>query len=233
MLNLAEWLERINRFPPASLPLGLARIQQVAERLDLLHPSYHILTIGGTNGKGTTSHLAARICQAAGYKTGLFTSPHLMTFNERIRVDGTMVSDAMLCQAFEQIEVACQKVKLSHFEYVTLAAFLIYRDAKIDIAIVEVGLGGRLDATNLWDADVTVVTTIAIDHERWLGNDRESIGAEKAGIFRPHRSAVCGDRQCPQSILQKALELDASFFQLGKDFDYQEHPHDWTWRSPQ
>ncbi|MDF2530008.1 MAG: hypothetical protein K0Q57_888, partial [Gammaproteobacteria bacterium] len=212
ILKLDEWLNRISQFQPKEQDFGLHRVKEVAGRLKLLPLSYKAIIVGGTNGKGTTCHLLEHIYRHAGYKTGLHTSPHLLQFNERIVVNGRMASDESICEAFSTIEQVRGDIQLSYFEFALLATLLIFRDAKLDIAILEVGLGGRLDAVNIIDADVVAITTIDFDHTQWLGNSREQIGYEKAGIFRIGKPAVIGDPNVPLSVLQYAEKLNVPLF---------------------
>lgn len=212
--SVDEWLAWLETLHPSWMELGLERVGQVAQRLALTHFSCPVITVTGTNGKGSTVALLESIYRAAGYRVGTYSSPHLVRFNERIRVAGQDVDDATLCQSFAHIEAARHDISLTYFEFTTLAALDIFQRAHLDVLILEVGLGGRLDATNLIDADVAVITTIALDHQAWLGDNRDSIGYEKAGIMRAGRPVVCGDPEPPQSVLQKAAELEAPLYIL-------------------
>ena len=187
-----------------NIALGLDRVKQVADVLGLDTPAACVITVAGTNGKGSTVAFVEAIARAAGLKVGAYTSPHILAFNERIRIDGTDVADAALVSAFERIDAARGDVALTYFEFTTLAALLLFKEAALDLAVLEVGLGGRLDAVNLVDADVAVVTTVDIDHTDWLGNDRDSIGAEKIGIARAGKPVVIGDDDPPASVLRRA-----------------------------
>jgi dihydrofolate synthase / folylpolyglutamate synthase len=190
MRTLAEWLALQESVHPRSIDLGLARVGEVAQALGVVAPTFPVITVGGTNGKGSiVVHLEALLA-ALGASTGRFTSPHLLRYNERIRVDGREVADAELIAAFERIEAARGATTLTFFEYNTLAALLVFVQRQVQVAVLEVGLGGRLDATNLLDADVAVLASVGFDHRDWLGDTLEQIGAEKAGIFRPGRPAV-------------------------------------------
>ena len=191
--TLDQWLAWQETLHPAEIELGLERCRPVAERMDWAGQPYFLFTVGGTNGKGSCAALLEAILLASGYRTGVYLSPHLLRYNERVRVAGTEVADEALCQAFASVEEARGSVPLTYFEFGTLAAVEIFHRAVCDVVVLEVGLGGRLDATNLFDADVAVISTIALDHADWLGEDREDIGREKAGILRPGRAAVCGD----------------------------------------
>ncbi|MGH8269237.1 MAG: bifunctional folylpolyglutamate synthase/dihydrofolate synthase, partial [Steroidobacteraceae bacterium] len=187
--SLAEWLALQEAAHPKSIDLGLERVAAVARRLGIDRPACPVITVGGTNGKGSTvAHLEA-LCLAAGRSVGLFTSPHFLRYNERIRIDGAEAEDAAIVSAFERIEAARGATTLTFFEYNTLAALLLFAEQGVELALLEVGLGGRLDAVNLVDADVSVVCSIGFDHRDWLGDTLEEIGAEKAGIFRAARPA--------------------------------------------
>lgn len=217
---------------PHEIELGLARVRAVQQRMDLTNLPFPVITVGGTNGKGSTVTMLEAILHAAGYKVAAYTSPHLLRYNERVRVGGDIASDDDLCAAFARVEAARGDTPLTYFEFGTLAAVDLMRTANIDIAVLEVGLGGRLDAVNGWDADVAVVTSIGIDHTDWLGPDRESIGREKAGIFRARRCAVCGDPQPPASLLEVARTLGAELYCVGRDFHFERTPTSWNWHGP-
>ena len=226
---LAAWLEEIEACHPAEIELGLDRMRQVAERLPLnLEQSFKII-VGGTNGKGTSVRLLESILLEAGYRVGTYTSPHFVHYNERISLSGRPVDDALICAAFTQIEAQRDNIPLTYFEFGTLAALLIFAEQKPDFLLLEVGLGGRLDSVNLVDGDVSLVTTIALDHTDWLGPDRESIGFEKAGIFRSTRPAVCGDPLPPHTLIEHANKIGCSLFCQGQQFSYAQLDSD-TWR---
>jgi dihydrofolate synthase/folylpolyglutamate synthase len=219
-MDLQEWLDHQQRVHPKEVALGLERVAAVAARLGVQRPARNVVTVGGTNGKGSTVAFVEAIARAAGHRVGAFTSPHLLRYNERIRIDGADVSDAALVAAFEAIEAARDATPLTYFEYGTLAALLLFKQADLDLAILEVGLGGRLDAVNLVDADVAVVTTVALDHMEYLGNDRESIGAEKAGIFRPGRPAVIGELDPPGALVRHADRIGAVSIRAGRHYKF-------------
>lgn len=219
--SLAQWLAWQEALHPQKIDLSLERIRCVAERMALLSAPYPIITVAGTNGKGSTVALLDAIYRAAGWRVGLYTSPHLLRYNERVRLNGIPVSDAQLCEAFIAINTARQEISLSYFEFATLAALWIFQRAGLDVVILEVGLGGRLDAVNLLDADVAVLTTVALDHEHFLGRGREAIGREKAGIFRPLRPVVCGEADPPASVLAWADALKAPLYLRQRDFHAQ------------
>ena len=231
MKTLADWLGYIERQHPKSIDMGLERVREVAQRLGLTRPARHVITVAGTNGKGSTVAFIEAIARAAGMKVGAYTSPHLLAYNERVRIDGTDASDAELIEAFEAIEATRGETSLTYFEYGTLCALWLFERADLDLAILEVGLGGRLDATNLVDPDVAVVTTVDIDHQDYLGHDREAIGFEKAGIARSWRPLVLGDDDPPSSVLGHAYAIGASAVRVGCDFFFEPVDADrWRWR---
>lgn len=229
-MTLDDWLSWLEKQHPKTIDLGLERAGQVADRLALRALGCPVITVGGTNGKGSTVATLISIFRAAGYRVGSYTSPHLLHFNERICIDGVPVDDAILIAAFEKIRAAQDDVSLTYFEFTTLAAFLIFREAGLDVVVLEVGLGGRLDAVNLVDADVAVVTSIGIDHVEYLGDTRELIAVEKAGIFRAGRPAICGETNPPVTLLDAAEAKGAELVCRGRDFDFREEgPDAWAW----
>jgi dihydrofolate synthase/folylpolyglutamate synthase len=228
--TLKEWLDWQTSLNPQEIKLGLNRIRTVAQRLNLLHPPFPIISVAGTNGKGSSIALLDAILSAAGYRVGRYTSPHLLRYNERICIGGIEASDQEISQVFELIEEMRKTVPLTFFEFGTLAAMLIFQQQKIDLALLEVGLGGRLDAVNIFDADIALVTAIDIDHVDWLGHDRESISFEKAGIFRAQHPAVCSDAKPPQRLIKHAAQLETPLFYLTNDFAYNKNNHQtWNW----
>lgn len=234
-MTLAEWLEYIERQHPRSIDMGLDRVREVATRMDLGRPAERVVTVGGTNGKGSTVAFLEAIARQAGWRVGCYTSPHLLAYNERVRIDGHQAGDQELVAAFEAVEAARGDTALTYFEYGTLAALWLFERAGLDLAVLEVGLGGRLDATNLVDADVAVITTVDLDHQDWLGSDREAIGREKAGIARAWRPLVLGDDDPPSSVLGHAYAIGASAVRIGCDFFFDAAPGDaapghWRWR---
>lgn len=229
--TLQQWLDWQEKLHFTAIELGLDRCRKVAERMHLLPLPCFVISVAGTNGKGSTAVMLENILRAAGYRVGLYTSPHLIRYNERIRVNGLEADDAMLCAAFERIDRARGNISLTYFEFGTIAAMDIFRHSNIDIAIMEVGMGGRLDAVNMLDANVAVISTIDIDHEQWLGSDRESIGREKAGIFRPMRPAICADPEPPRTVLDTAALLGTNLLRSGVDFSYERANDSWSWRS--
>ena len=232
--TLAEWLAWQETIHPVEMDLGLSRTRLVHEALGGGRPPpFPIVTVAGTNGKGSTVAFAQALLTAAGARTGTYTSPHLVDYNERIRIDGEPVPDAAIMTAFDRIDRARGGVTLTYFEFGTLAAVEVFRAAGVDAAVLEVGIGGRLDAVNVFDADAAVVTPIDIDHVHWLGPDRESIGREKAGIFRPERPAVIADRDPPASLVAEAERIGARCLRLGRDFDAVPAGEGWRWRGPE
>ncbi len=229
--DLAAWLQTLEAMQPDRIELGLDRVGAVAERVGLLRPAFRIVTVAGTNGKGSTAGYVSAMLRAAGYRVGSYTSPHFLEFNERIAVDDKWVADAPLVAAFEAIERARGDTALTYFEFTTLAAVEHFRSRQIDIAVLEVGLGGRLDAVNLWDSDVACVTSIGIDHVDWLGDNREVIGREKAAIARVGCALVCGDPEPPDSIASTAQAIGATLWQLGRDFEFERRSAGWRYRS--
>ncbi|HZV23293.1 MAG TPA: bifunctional tetrahydrofolate synthase/dihydrofolate synthase, partial [Luteimonas sp.] len=229
--TLDEWLAYIERQHPKSIALGLERVREVAARLQLARPASQVITVAGTNGKGSTVAFIESIARAAGWKVGAYTSPHLLAYNERVRIDGVDATDDALVAAFESVEAARGDTALTYFEYGTLAALWLFQRTGLDLAVLEVGLGGRLDAVNLVDADVAVITTVDLDHQDWLGNDREAIGREKAGIARAGRPLVLGEDDPPSSVLGHAYAIGASAIRAGCDFFFSptEAGH-WQWR---
>ena len=276
--SLEDWLGYIEQQHPKSIELGLDRARAVAQRLAIGRPARHVITVGGTNGKGSTVAFIEAIARAAGLKVGTYTSPHLLRYNERVRIEGREASDEELIAAFEAVEAARfsllppgegaqradeggripfrgndaasgkstpssvaarhllpvgegKAIPLTYFEFGTLAALWLFQQSDLDLAVLEVGLGGRLDAVNIIDPDVAVITTVDIDHVDWLGNDRESIGYEKAGIARPWKPLVLGEIDSPSSVLRHAYAIGANAVRLGSDFFHEpvDESH-WRWR---
>ncbi len=227
-MKLSTWLTKIGAIDPSTIQLGLDRVKKVAECLGI-HPGCPVIIVGGTNGKGSTVATLAAIYQAAGYQTGTFTSPILFKHNEEVRVNGECASDEEFCAAFAKIDSARKEILLTPFEFHTLAAFLILQTYALDVWIIEVGLGGRLDAVNILDADVAITTSIGIDHTEWLGPTREEIGYEKSGIYRRAKPAVCGDQKPPLSLIAYADKIAAPLFVQQADFIFQETEKEWTW----
>jgi dihydrofolate synthase/folylpolyglutamate synthase len=231
--RLSDWLSWQETLHPNAIDLGLDRLRRTLERLQWRRPACPIVIVGGTNGKGSSVALLARILAEAGHRVGTFTSPHLVEYNERITIAGQQVSDASLVAAFERIDAARGADTLTFFEFNTLAALLVFETAGLDAIVLEVGMGGRLDAVNVVDADAALVTSVALDHCEWLGDTVEAIGREKAGIFRPSRPAVLGSRQMPDSVLASAAAVGSRVLWLGREFDYARHGSRWSWRGQQ
>jgi len=224
---LGEWLAYIERQHPKTIALGLERVARVFANLKI-EIGCPVITVAGTNGKGSTCAILESILRAAGYRTGLYTSPHLLRYNERVRVSGVEASDEALADSFSAVEQARLDVPLTYFEFGTLAALWLFSRQKIEAAILEVGLGGRLDAVNVVDPHCAVLTSVGIDHVDYLGATREEIGREKAGIFRPGRPAVIAELDPPRSVLDGAGDK----LLLGKDFGYEAQPGQWTYWGP-
>lgn len=206
--SLADWLSHLETLHPENIELGLERVGAVAARLGLDKPEPTVVTVAGTNGKGSTTALLEAMATAAGKRVGVYTSPHLLRYNERVRIDGCPVKDEALLDAFEIVEAARGTTPLTYFEFGTLAALAVFAAHPLDLLVLEVGLGGRLDAVNIVDPDIAIITSISLDHERWLGSDREAIGAEKAGILRPGVPAFIADSDPPGTVLSALERLD-------------------------
>lgn len=232
MNTLDDWLAYLEQLHPKTIALGLERVQALQTRLRLF-PKMPVIIVGGTNGKGSTCAMLEAMALAAGYKVGCYTSPHLIRYNERVRIQGRMLDDAALCASFSAVEAARGDIALTYFEFGTLAALHTFLHAELDLLILEVGLGGRLDAVNIIDADVAIVTTVDIDHAEYLGNTREQIGFEKAGIFRSGKPAICADKNPPQRLLEHAAQIGACLLQLERDFGIQSEASSWTYWGPQ
>jgi dihydrofolate synthase / folylpolyglutamate synthase len=231
--TLNDWLVWQETLHPRSIDLGLERLKAMLKRLGFVAPACPVITIAGTKGKGSCAALLESIYRRAGFKTGLFTSPHLLHYNERIRLFGEMASDETICSTFARINAARGDISLTYFEFNALAAFLLFADAQLDVWILEVGMGGRLDAVNVIDADVAVVTSIGLDHTEWLGNDLESIAREKTGIARAHRPLVFGALQMPKAIAETAHRLAAPLYRIGVEFTFELGANGWSWRAHQ
>lgn len=228
--TLGEWLAYLEQLHPAAIDMGLDRAREVTNRMGLQKPAPRVVTVTGTNGKGSTCAFVASLLQAQGLKVGVYSSPHLLRYNERVQIDGSEVSDELLCEAFAALDAGRGETSLTYFEMGTLAAFWLFERAQLDAVVLEVGLGGRLDAVNLVDADLALVTSIGVDHVEYLGNTRESVAFEKAGIFRAGKPALCGDLNPPHALLERAAELGCPLFLRGRDFDLQTAGSVWHWR---
>lgn len=219
--DLASWLSYLEQLHPTAIDMGLERSRQVAAQLGLTRPAPLVVTVTGTNGKGSTCAFLASLLSASGLKVGVYSSPHLLRYNERVQIQGVEASDADLCNAFAAVEAARAGVSLTYFEMGTLAAFWLFERAALDAVVLEVGLGGRLDTVNLVDADLALITSIGLDHADWLGDTRESVAFEKAGICRAGKPVLCGDLDPPQPLLEQVARLDCPFFLRGRDYDLQ------------
>lgn len=228
--SFTDWLALLEGLNIAHIELGLERMTLVAGRLGLLRLPSHVITVGGTNGKGTTCALLESMLAAGGYSVGVYSSPHLLDYRERVRIRGTSPDPADFCAAFAAVETARDGVALTYFEFTTLAALWLFREAAPDVVLLEVGLGGRLDATNAVASDQTVVTTVSLDHTDWLGSDREAIGHEKAGIFRSGKPAVCGDPSPPARLLEHAQQLGTPLACTGRDYHWQQQDGLWSFQ---
>ena len=229
-MNLNDWLSYLEQLHPTEIELGLGRIGKVAKDLDVINFDAKVITVAGTNGKGTTCAFLEEILTQAGYKVGVYSSPHIQRYTERLRINKREMPEELHCQAFEKIELLRSETSLSYFEYVTLGCLDILKAEQCDFILLEVGLGGRLDATNVVESDISVVTTIGIDHIDWLGDDREKIGFEKAGVFRALKPVVCGELDAPKSLKDHAISINADIRYAGKDFTTVVNKNSWSWQ---
>ena len=228
-LSLVDWLSYIESLHPKSIAMGLDRVNQMIERL-VLYPKFAIITVAGTNGKGSTCAMLAEMYQQAGYQVGCYSSPHLLRYNERVRVNGVEAADADLCLAFEAVDAARNiddAIALTYFEVGTLAAVWHFMQVPLDVVILEIGLGGRLDAVNAFEPDCAIVTSVDLDHQEFLGDTREAIGFEKAGVYRANKPAILGDANPPVSLVQHAQNIKAQLGQIQQDFGYQLSQSSW------
>jgi len=229
-LSLQDWLDWQETLHPTAIDLGLERVSRVADRLACRMPAPIVISVAGTNGKGSCVAMLEAILLRAGYRVAAYTSPHLYHYNERLRFDAELVSDAQLCEAFARVDAARGEQSLTYFEFGTLAALDLMSRGKPDVAVLEVGLGGRLDAVNIVDADVALITSIGIDHTDWLGADRDAIAGEKAGIMRAGRPAVCADSDPPRGLIDAAARCGADLAVAGRDFAITEAGGRWHWQ---
>ncbi|RYD15331.1 MAG: bifunctional tetrahydrofolate synthase/dihydrofolate synthase [Lysobacteraceae bacterium] len=229
-MTLTDWLDYQQRAHPHAIELGLDRVREVWRRLGAPAPAPIVVTVAGTNGKGSTVAFVEAMLAAAGHRVAAYTSPHLLRYNERVRIAGEDASDAALVDAFERIDRARGTISLTYFEWGTLAALLLFAESSLEVAVLEVGLGGRLDAVNLIDADVAIVTTIDLDHQDWLGPDRDTIAREKAGIFRRGRAAIIGDPTAPAALLEQAEAIGAVARLAQRDYAFARTDRGWRWR---
>ncbi|MBU2896426.1 bifunctional tetrahydrofolate synthase/dihydrofolate synthase [Vibrio hepatarius] len=228
--SLMMWLDYLANIHTSTIDLGLERVTAVAEMANLTKPAPTIITVAGTNGKGSTCALMEAILLDAGHSVGVYSSPHLIRYNERIRINGKELADEKHTQAFDYIEQKRRDISLSFFEFGTLAALRLFQTESVEIVLLEVGLGGRLDATNIVDHDVSVITSLAIDHVNWLGDDIDVIGFEKAGIYRANRPAICGQPKAPSTVSAHADDIGADLYQVGIQYDYQTiDEKNWCW----
>jgi len=233
--TLNDWLDYQLQTHPKSIDMGLDRITEVAKRLDIKKIATRVITVGGTNGKGSTVAFIEAIATAAGWKVGAYTSPHVLVYNERVRVQGENASDGELITAFAKIENARLQgveIPLTYFEFGTLAAALVFAEKNLDLVILEVGLGGRLDATQIIEPDIAVITTVDLDHQDYLGDDRETIGFEKAGIIRAWKPVIFGEKDPPSSALRRAYALGATAIRGHSDYLIDRLENSWRWREP-
>ncbi|WP_412706417.1 bifunctional tetrahydrofolate synthase/dihydrofolate synthase [Aeromonas rivipollensis] len=227
--SLVDWLSYLEQIHPVNIDMGLERVGAVARRMGLTRLPFKVITVAGTNGKGSSCAMAASILMAAGYKVGVYSSPHLLRFTERVRIDGAELSDSEHCAAFAEVEAARGEIALTFFEFATLAGLWLFCRAAPDVLLLEVGLGGRLDATNVVESDVAMITSIALDHCDWLGDTREAVAVEKAGVYRAGKPAISGEPNPPATIASEAARIGASLRQVGRDFQGDEHHTGWDY----
>lgn len=227
--SLDEWLVRLESFSPTEIVLGLERVEVLLERLQLPAPEI-VFHIAGTNGKGSSVAMLEALLRGKNLRVGTYTSPHITRYNERIRIDAREAADAEIIEAFERIEAVREAIPLTYFEYGTLAALLLFADAEVDAAILEIGMGGRLDAVNAVEPTAGLITNVALDHCAWLGSDVETIGTEKAGIMRPGKPTVFASPDAPQSVIGHARTLGAELILAGRDYDWSSDGERWSWR---
>jgi len=227
--NLEQWLSFLESNHPTEIDMGLDRVRTVAQRLGLIKPTPLVLLVAGTNGKGSTVTITGRVLQESGMSVGSYMSPHLHQYNERVRINGEPVSDDDIIESFEAIDEARADISLTYFEVGTLSALYIFKKHQLDVSVLEIGLGGRLDAVNIVDADGAAVTSIGLDHQDWLGDDITQIAYEKAGVYRSVKPAICGQRNPPASLANHADSISAPLLIKGRDFDFVVNDQDWLW----
>ncbi|WP_318478740.1 bifunctional tetrahydrofolate synthase/dihydrofolate synthase [Photobacterium leiognathi] len=228
--SLSIWLKYLEQLHTSAIDLGLDRVKAVGQKADLLKPAPCVITVAGTNGKGSTCAMLEAILIEAGYKVGVYSSPHLVRYNERVRINNQELDDSEHTKAFACVEAARGDISLSLFEFGTLSALTLFKTHQVDVVVLEVGLGGRLDATNIVDHDVSVITSLAIDHVDWLGDNIDVIGHEKAGIFRSGKPAICGQPHPPATVPAHADDIGAELYQVGYQFEYQVEDNHWNWQ---
>ncbi|WP_318487133.1 bifunctional tetrahydrofolate synthase/dihydrofolate synthase [Photobacterium leiognathi] len=228
--SLSIWLKYLEQLHTSAIDLGLDRVKAVGKKADLLKPAPCVITVAGTNGKGSTCAMLEAILIEAGYKVGVYSSPHLVRYNERVRINNQELDDSEHTQAFASVEAARGDISLSLFEFGTLSALTLFKTHQVDVVVLEVGLGGRLDATNIVDHDVSVITSLAIDHVDWLGDNIDVIGYEKAGIFRSGKPAICGQPHPPATVPAHADDIGTELYQVGYQFEYQVEDNHWNWQ---
>ncbi|WP_318466465.1 bifunctional tetrahydrofolate synthase/dihydrofolate synthase [Photobacterium leiognathi] len=228
--SLSIWLKYLEQLHTSAIDLGLERVKAVGQKADLLKPAPCVITVAGTNGKGSTCAMLEAILIEAGYKVGVYSSPHLVRYNERVRINNQELDDSEHTKAFASVEAARGDISLSLFEFGTLSALTLFKTHQVDVVVLEVGLGGRLDATNIVDHDVSVITSLAIDHVDWLGDNIDVIGYEKAGIFRSGKPAICGQPHPPATVPAHADDIGAELYQVGYQFEYQVEDNHWNWQ---
>lgn len=226
--DLAGWLARLEKLHPTDIELGLERVAEVARRMGIRQPGSLVFTVTGTNGKGSTCAALDCLLRRSGLRTGVYTSPHLLSYNERVSIDGQLVSDQQLCEAFAAIDLARAEISLTYFEFGTLAALYLFQLAGLDAWVLEVGLGGRLDAVNIIDPDVAVVTSIGLDHQEYLGNTRDAVGFEKAGILRAGKPLVCSETDIPPSFASAVARLQVLTQQRGREYGWDANDAGWS-----
>ncbi|WP_318461200.1 bifunctional tetrahydrofolate synthase/dihydrofolate synthase [Photobacterium leiognathi] len=228
--SLSIWLKYLEQLHTSAIDLGLDRVRAVGQKADLLKPAPCVITVAGTNGKGSTCAMLEAILIEAGYRVGVYSSPHLVRYNERVRINNQELDDSEHTKAFASVEAARGDISLSLFEFGTLSALTLFKTHQVDVVVLEVGLGGRLDATNIVDHDVSVITSLAIDHVDWLGDNIDVIGYEKAGIFRSGKPAICGQPHPPATVPAHADDIGAELYQVGYQFEYQVEDNHWNWQ---
>ena len=228
--TLSQWLSHLEKSHPVEIDLGLDRISTVAQKMNLINFDGRVITVGGTNGKGTTCAFLEEILTQAGFRVGVYSSPHILRYTERLRINKKELTEAEHCDAFDKVQLNLGGTSLSYFEYITLGCLYLLKQQKCDFILLEVGLGGRLDATNIVESDISVTTTIAIDHTDWLGDNRDAIGFEKAGIYRKNKPVICGEYDPPDSLVNHAKDISADIYYANKDFSVTLNNDSWDWQ---